>query len=382
MAALARRHGAAVLIDVAQDVSHMPVDVRALGCDFYVFSGHKVFAPTGIGAVYGRREVLATMPPWQGGGNMIADVTFERTRYQPPPARFEVGTGNIADAVGLGAALDWLERVGVANVGAWEHSLLEYGTARLQTVPGLRLIGTATEKAGVLSFVLAGQKTESLGARLDRYGTLLLGMNYLHEEPQAIFDAHAEFGRRLPPVLVSRPRWRPLAAGERLKVGYVSGDFVDHSVSFFIGALLERHDTTRFEITCYHNLGWSDATTERLKSHGHRWVECDGLSDAHLRRRIEEDGIHILIDLSGHTDHSRVFMFAQGAAPVQITYLGYPTVNGVPANEFRITDAVIDPGDMPSHAAEQPLRLPHTMFCSRPNQAPPIGPPPAGRVGA
>ncbi len=170
MAALARRHGAAVLIDGAQAVSHMPVDVRALGCDFYVFSGHKVFAPTGIGAVYGRREVLAAMPPWQGGGNMIADVTFERTRYQPPPARFEAGTGNIADAVGLGAALDWLERVGVANVGAWEHSLLEYGTARLQTVPGLRLIGTATEKAGVLSFVLAGQKTESLGARLDRYG--------------------------------------------------------------------------------------------------------------------------------------------------------------------------------------------------------------------
>ncbi len=120
--------------------------------------------------MYGNREVLDAMPPWQGGGNMIADVTFERTRYQPPPARFEAGTGNIADAVGLGAALDWLERVGVANVGAWEHSLLEYGTARLQTVPGLRLIGTATEKAGVLSFVLAGQKTESLGARLDRYG--------------------------------------------------------------------------------------------------------------------------------------------------------------------------------------------------------------------
>jgi cysteine desulfurase/selenocysteine lyase len=170
MIEMAHRHGARVLLDGAQAVSHMRVDVQALDCDFFVFSGHKVFGPTGIGVVYGKREVLEHMPPWQGGGNMIEDVTFERTRFQPPPWRFEAGTGNIADAVGLGAALDWLSRVGIDRVGAYEHELLEYGTERLLTVPGLTMIGTAPEKAGVLSFVLAGQKTEEVGGLLDREG--------------------------------------------------------------------------------------------------------------------------------------------------------------------------------------------------------------------
>ncbi|AKU97849.1 Cysteine desulfurase [Labilithrix luteola] len=167
---MAHRHGAVVLLDGAQAVSHMPVDVQALGCDFFVFSGHKVFAPTGIGAVFGRAELLEAMPPWQGGGNMIQDVTFERTTYQPPPARFEAGTGNIADAVGLGAALDWLTRVGVHNVERYEHELLEYGTNALLAVPGLTLIGTAPQKAGVLSFVLDGKKTEEVGGLLDQEG--------------------------------------------------------------------------------------------------------------------------------------------------------------------------------------------------------------------
>ncbi|MBX3232622.1 MAG: cysteine desulfurase [Labilithrix sp.] len=167
---MAHRHGAIVLLDGAQSVSHMPVDVQKLGCDFFVFSGHKVFAPTGIGAVFGRAELLDAMPPWQGGGNMIQDVTFERTTYQPAPARFEAGTGNIADAVGLGAALDWLSRVGVHNVERYEHELLEYGTSALATVPGLTMIGTAREKAGVLSFVLDGQKTEEVGGLLDQEG--------------------------------------------------------------------------------------------------------------------------------------------------------------------------------------------------------------------
>jgi cysteine desulfurase/selenocysteine lyase len=170
MIEIAHRHGALVLLDGAQAVSHMPVDVQALGCDFFVFSGHKVFAPTGIGVVYGRRELLDAMPPWQGGGNMIQDVTFERTVFQPAPARFEAGTGNIADAVGLGAALDWLSRVGIERVEAYEHELLVYGTERLATVPGLKMIGTAPAKAGVLSFILAGQKTEEVGGMLDREG--------------------------------------------------------------------------------------------------------------------------------------------------------------------------------------------------------------------
>lgn len=219
------------------------------------------------------------------------------------------------------------------------------------------------------------------GGRADIYPTLLLGTTYLHEDPQAVFDVHAEFGRQLPPAVAPRPRWRPLAPGERLKVGYVSGDFVRHSVSYFVGPLLAHHDKSRFEVTCYHNLAWGDAVTERFKSHGHHWVECEGVSDEHLRRRIEADGIHVLIDLSGHTTNSRIFMFARASAPVQISYLGYPTISGVPAIDFRITDPVIDPGDMPPLASEQPLRLPRTMFCYRPDEHTPIGPPPARRAG-
>jgi cysteine desulfurase/selenocysteine lyase len=170
MVQMAHRHGARVLVDGAQAVSHMRVDVQALDCDFYVFSGHKIFGPTGIGAVYGKLEVLDNMPPWHGGGNMIVDVTFERTTYQAAPARFEAGTGNIADAVGLGAALDYVEQVGMESISAYEHELLIYATAGLLTVPGLRLIGTAREKASVLSFVLDDVRTEDVGAALSQDG--------------------------------------------------------------------------------------------------------------------------------------------------------------------------------------------------------------------
>jgi cysteine desulfurase / selenocysteine lyase len=170
MVEMAHRHGARVVVDGAQAVSHMRVDVQVLDCDFYVFSGHKIFAPTGIGAVYGKLEVLDTMPPWHGGGNMIVDVTFEKTTYQAAPARFEAGTGNIADAVGLGAALDYVEQVGMESISAYEHELLTYATAGLLTVPGLRLIGTAREKAGVMSFVLDDVRTEDVGAALSQEG--------------------------------------------------------------------------------------------------------------------------------------------------------------------------------------------------------------------
>jgi len=170
MVEMAHRHGAVVLVDGAQAVSHMRVDVQSLNCDFYVFSGHKVFGPTGIGVVYGKLNVLENMPPWQGGGNMIADVTFEKTTYQPSPARFEAGTGNIADAVGLGAALDYVEQIGQENIAAYEHELLNYGTAKLLTVPGLRLIGTAREKAGVMSFVLDNLRSEDVGVALNQEG--------------------------------------------------------------------------------------------------------------------------------------------------------------------------------------------------------------------
>ncbi|MEI9969498.1 MAG: family 2A encapsulin nanocompartment cargo protein cysteine desulfurase [Terracidiphilus sp.] len=175
MTEAAHRHGARVLVDGAQAVSHMRVDVQAIGCDFYVFSGHKVFAPTGIGVVYGKSEVLDNMPPWQGGGNMIQDVTFEKTLYQPPPQRFEAGTGSIADAVGLGAAIDYLDRVGIANVSRHEHMLLAYATAALDRIPGLHIIGTAKEKAGVLSFVIDGFRTEEIGDYLNRKGIAVRG---------------------------------------------------------------------------------------------------------------------------------------------------------------------------------------------------------------
>ena len=170
MVEIAHRYGARVVVDGAQAVSHMLVDVQSLDCDFYVFSGHKVFGPTGIGVVYGKLDLLDTMPPWQGGGNMIADVTFEKTTYQAAPARFEAGTGNIADAVGLGAALDYVEEIGREAISAYEHELLNYATVGLLTVPGLRLIGTAREKAGVLSFVLDDVRTEDVGAALNQEG--------------------------------------------------------------------------------------------------------------------------------------------------------------------------------------------------------------------
>ena len=167
---MAHRYGARVLIDGAQAVSHLKVDVQALDCDFYVFSGHKIFAPTGIGALYGKSEVLNAMRPYQGGGNMIADVTFEKTVYQAPPNRFEAGTGNIADAVGLGAAIDYVTSIGMENINRYEHSLVEYGMGALRQIPGLRLIGTARDKASVLSFVLKGFTTEEIGTALSHEG--------------------------------------------------------------------------------------------------------------------------------------------------------------------------------------------------------------------
>ena len=167
---LAHRAGARALVDGAQSVSHMRVDVQDIGADFFVFSGHKVFGPTGIGVVWGKREVLEDMPPWQGGGNMIADVTFEKTVFQPIPNKFEAGTGNIADAVGLGAAIDYVNKVGIENIARYEHDLLVYGMAQLGAIPGVRLIGTAADKASVMSFVLDGYTTEEVGHALNDEG--------------------------------------------------------------------------------------------------------------------------------------------------------------------------------------------------------------------
>ena len=162
--------GARVLVDGAQAVAHLPVNVQSMDADFYVFSGHKIYAPTGVGALYAKPEILAEMPPWQGGGNMIRDVTFERTSYAEVPGKFEAGTGNIADAVGLGAALDYVSSLGLPSIAAYEHQLLEYATAQMRTVPGLRLIGTAPKKASVLTFALDGFQPQGVGSALDRQG--------------------------------------------------------------------------------------------------------------------------------------------------------------------------------------------------------------------
>src|SRR5882757_422042 len=170
MIEMAHSAGALALVDAAQSVPHAPVDVTDLDADFLVFSGHKVFGPTGIGVLYGKAAVLESMPPWQGGGNMIADVTLERSEFQGPPNRFEAGTGNIADAVGLGAALDYVQRIGMSNIAAYEHELLEYATEGLRTVPGLRIIGTAKDKASVLSFVLDGYEPVEVGSALNKEG--------------------------------------------------------------------------------------------------------------------------------------------------------------------------------------------------------------------
>ncbi|KQP00209.1 family 2A encapsulin nanocompartment cargo protein cysteine desulfurase [Methylobacterium sp. Leaf91] len=168
--ALSHAYGVPVLVDAAQSSPHIPLDVQALDADFLVFSGHKVFGPTGIGALYGKRALLEAMPPWQGGGHMIEDVTFSKTVYKGVPEKFEAGTPDIAGAVGLGAALDYLESVGLPGIAAYEHDLLEYAQAGLAEVKGLRLIGTARQKASVMSFVVDGHDNEAVAKHLDARG--------------------------------------------------------------------------------------------------------------------------------------------------------------------------------------------------------------------
>ena len=166
----AREHGAVTLIDGAQAVPHAPVDVRALGCDFYAFSGHKLFGPTGIGVLYGRQELLEAMPPYQGGGDMIKMVTFEKTVYNDLPYKFEAGTPHIAGVIGLGAAIDYVNGIGLPAIQAHEHDLLAHATEAVSAVNGVRIIGTAAEKAGVLSFVMDGIHPHDLGTILDHEG--------------------------------------------------------------------------------------------------------------------------------------------------------------------------------------------------------------------
>lgn len=170
MTRLAHQKGIPVVVDGAQALPHAKVDVRELGCDFYAFSGHKMFAPTGIGAIYGKKEHLESMPPWQGGGDMILSVTFERSTWNEVPFKFEAGTPNIAGAIGLGAAIDFLESIGMDRIAAHESELLSYATEKLLAVEGLEIIGNAPEKAAVISFILENVHPHDIGTIVDREG--------------------------------------------------------------------------------------------------------------------------------------------------------------------------------------------------------------------
>lgn len=191
MADLAHRRGALVLVDGAQGVPHLQVDVRALGCDFYAFSGHKVYGPSGIGALYGRADLLAAMPPWQTGGGMVHAVTFEKTTFAPPPHRFEAGTPFIEGAIALGAALDYVERIGLPAIAAWESELLAHATERLQEIRGLRMIGTARHKAAVASFAMEGIHPHDVGTILDQEGIAVRAGHHCAQPVMARFGVPA-----------------------------------------------------------------------------------------------------------------------------------------------------------------------------------------------
>jgi cysteine desulfurase/selenocysteine lyase len=173
MASAAHANGSLILVDGAQGVPHLRVDVQDLGCDFYAFSGHKVYGPTGIGVLYGREALLDAMPPWQGGGDMILSVSYEKTTYNALPYKFEAGTPNIEGVVGLAAALEYVGSVGLDAISAYEHDLEQYATKRLLEIPGMRLIGTAREKAAVISFVLEGVHPHDIGTILDQEGVAI-----------------------------------------------------------------------------------------------------------------------------------------------------------------------------------------------------------------
>ncbi len=191
LAALARARSIPVLVDGAQAVPHLPVDVQALGCDFYVFSGHKLFGPTGAGVLWGRLPLLEAMPPFLGGGTMIASVTFEKTTYAPVPQKFEAGTPDIAGVIGLGAAIDYLNGIGMERVDAWEHELLLYATAALERIPKLRIIGTADRKAAVISFVLEDVHPHDIATVLDQEGIAIRAGHHCAQPTMARFGIPA-----------------------------------------------------------------------------------------------------------------------------------------------------------------------------------------------
>ena len=189
--AMAHTRGAPVLVDGAQAAPHMKVDVQRLGCDFYTFSSHKVYGPTGVGVLYGKADLLDAMPPYQGGGDMIRSVTFEKTEYNTLPHKFEAGTPNIAGAIGLGAAIDYVEKIGLDNIAAHEGELLCYATGAVSAIPGVKIIGTASRKAGVLSFIIDGVHPHDAGTILDREGIAVRAGHHCAQPVMARFGVPA-----------------------------------------------------------------------------------------------------------------------------------------------------------------------------------------------
>ncbi len=187
MTQTAHAHGVPILIDGAQSVAHMPVDVQAIGCDFYCFSGHKMYAPMGVGVMYGREEMLEALPPYQGGGEMIKDVTFEKTTYNELPFKFEAGTPAVGDVLGLGAAIDYLNQQGMQQLAEHEDCLLQYATTRLQDIEGLRIYGTAPHKVGVISFLIGDSHPYDVGTLLDKLG---IAVRTGHHCTQPIMDRY------------------------------------------------------------------------------------------------------------------------------------------------------------------------------------------------
>jgi protein O-GlcNAc transferase len=306
------------------------------------------------------------------GAIKSAIVLYERWQALNPPSPSVMrALANLLVREGsASAAIEWSERA-----AALEPDPKAY----------LQLCHTYQQCRRLDDALAAGRKAIDLsGQDWQNFAIPLLVANYLLEEPQAIADLHADFGRALATALAPprpRPARRTRQAGEPLRVGYVSADFINHSVAFFIGPLLAHHDKRRFEVWCYYNRGWGDAMTEQLKSCGHHWVECEGMTDEALCRRIEADGIDILVDLAGHTSGARTRVFGMGPAPVQVAYLGYPTASGVQQIDHRISDATIDPGDIPSTGSERPLCLPRSMFCYRPPEQPGIEAAPSLQAG-
>ena len=191
MTEIAHRHGAMMLVDGAQAVAHMPVDVQDIGCDFYCFSGHKMYAPMGVGVMYGKEEVLNELPPYQGGGEMIQDVTFEKTTYNELPFKFEAGTPSVGDVLGLGAAIDFMQEVGIDNIARHEAELLDYATGQLMEIPHLRIYGTAPHKAGVISFLVGNSNSYDVGTLLDKVG---VAVRTGHHCTQPIMDRYGITG--------------------------------------------------------------------------------------------------------------------------------------------------------------------------------------------